>query len=195
MKELKEFLNSLQPGSLNDDQIFKLQSLLVKYWSHFKGADKSKMSDYKLARGIEDAKWNPPMLIFTIERHGGMMLGSSRAELQEWTVNIEDETAITDEFRKKYRQMYSRQPSLKVEPIAEDLLQRIINNIVDDRIQRYDDGRVEICIGKIAELKEGSAVNQTLVQRRKRFRLKMDELMLNNGWEKIRERLYRPVFR
>ncbi len=191
MNELKDFLNSLKPGLLNRNQISKLQTLLQRYWHQFKGSDETKMAGYKLLRGIEDVEWDPPKLFFTIERHGITMLGSSRAYLQMWTLNIEDET-VTANTLDTYRQIYSRQSPLKVGLIAEDLYQKITNNIVDDRIKRYGDGRIEIRIGNINELKEGSAVKQTLMQRRKRFRLKMDELLLNSGWEKIRENLYRP---
>jgi hypothetical protein len=191
MNELKDFLNSLKPGLLNRNQISKLQTLLQRYWHQFKGSDETKMVGYKLLRGIEDVEWDPPKLFFTIERHGITMLGSSRADLQMWTLNIEDET-VTANTLDTYRQIYSRQSPLKVGLIAEDLYQKITNNIVDDRIKRYSDGRIEIRIGNINELKEGSAVKQTLMQRRKRFRLKMDELLLNSGWEKIRENLYRP---
>ena len=191
MNELKDFLNSWKPGLLNRNQISKLQTLLQRYWHQFKGSDETKMAGYKLLRGIEDVEWDPPKLFFTIERHGITMLGSSRADLQMWTLNIEDET-VTANTLDTYRQIYSRQSPLKVGLIAEDLYQKITNNIVDDRIKRYGDGRIEIRIGNINELKEGSAVKQTLMQRRKRFRFKMDELLLNSGWEKIRENLYRP---
>jgi hypothetical protein len=37
----------------------------------------------------EDVAWTPPFLTFTLERHGGTVNGSSRAELHHWEVNIE----------------------------------------------------------------------------------------------------------
>jgi hypothetical protein len=41
----------------------------------------------------EELSWNPPILSFTIERHGATARGSSRAELHEWTVNLHEGTA------------------------------------------------------------------------------------------------------
>jgi hypothetical protein len=37
---------------------------------------------------MEDLEWNPPMLSFIIERHGAMVLGSTRAENQRWEIDM-----------------------------------------------------------------------------------------------------------
>jgi hypothetical protein len=44
---------------------------------------------HKLLNRMEKPIWNPPILTFRIERHGAAALGSSRAEVQEWTVDLE----------------------------------------------------------------------------------------------------------
>jgi hypothetical protein len=60
------------------------------------------MAGYKLSR-MKDATWNPPILEFTIERHGGTALGSTRASLQRWEINMDCErrvaSRITDTVR------------------------------------------------------------------------------------------------
>jgi len=192
MKELIDYLNSLPEGPLNSLQVFHLTPLLAEYWTRFKGSEDTKMADYKLSRGIENVVWNPPILKFTIERHGGTVLGSSRAQLHEWILNIEEETAITDDTTKRYRQIKPKQLPLNVKIIAEDVLNKIMNKIIDERIKWYNDGKVRIQIGKIKELADGSAVPQTLISRRKRFRLIMDEELIKEGWLKIGVNLYQP---
>ena len=44
--------------------------------------------------GPEDLACNPPNLCFSIDRHGGTVMGSKRAERQTWTLNLETLTAM-----------------------------------------------------------------------------------------------------
>jgi hypothetical protein len=57
-----------------------------------RGADETAMEGWKVSRA-EELSWNPPILSFTIERHGATARGSSRAELHEWTVTLHEGTA------------------------------------------------------------------------------------------------------
>jgi hypothetical protein len=42
-------------------------------------------------------EWNDPILAFTLEQHGGTVLGSSRADLERWIVNLNDGTAHVEQ--------------------------------------------------------------------------------------------------
>jgi len=46
------------------------------------------MTADKLLGRMEEVLWSPPDLTFSIERHGAAALGSSRAELQEWMIDV-----------------------------------------------------------------------------------------------------------
>jgi hypothetical protein len=52
------------------------------------------MTPNKIER-IEEATWEDPIFTFVIERHGRTVHGSSRAELQRWTVDLDAGTATT----------------------------------------------------------------------------------------------------
>jgi hypothetical protein len=41
---------------------------------------------------MEDVAWQPPKLSFAVERHGGMVMGSTRADVQHWEVDLEKRT-------------------------------------------------------------------------------------------------------
>ena len=58
----------------------------------------------------------PPKLCFSIERHGGTVMGSKRAERQTWMLNLQTLTAIPNETG--YRQLQPNAPRLNVTPIA-----------------------------------------------------------------------------
>ena len=54
------------------------------------------MAGHKLIGRMENVEWHPPILTFLIERHGGTVLGSARAELQRWTVDLDRRTATCE---------------------------------------------------------------------------------------------------
>src|SRR3990172_4427109 len=83
---LRAFLTSLPPGRVREETLDKLEHLLVDSWDELDGSHLEGMRAYKLVGRMEEVEWRPPTLSFTIERHGGVMYGSSRAELQEWYV-------------------------------------------------------------------------------------------------------------
>ncbi len=85
MNALIEFLTNLAPGPISDTS--GLQKVLANYWESIEGSNAGGMRAYKLSGRIEKPKWVPPLLTFEIERHGGTVQGSSRAELQRWTIN------------------------------------------------------------------------------------------------------------
>jgi hypothetical protein len=65
--------------------------LLAGCWHEFVGAESQRMHAGKLGR-MEDVRWEPPVLSFRIERHGAMGVGSTRAELQNWRVDLDRKT-------------------------------------------------------------------------------------------------------
>jgi hypothetical protein len=62
--------------------------LLAGCWETLKGGSDTNMRAEKLWR-IEEPSWVPPILEFSIERHGQTVNGSSRATVYRWSVNLE----------------------------------------------------------------------------------------------------------
>ncbi|MBA3584634.1 MAG: hypothetical protein H0W36_08945 [Gemmatimonadetes bacterium] len=119
---------------MNDDAVRELRSLLdasgvgdeklVEYlrraWPLLTGGDQGSMKPYKLDNRIEAPSWQPPILRFTIERHGGTALGSSRADLEEWCVDLDTRTA--EPSRGRYRQLRPMRQRLDLKPRVQEIL-------------------------------------------------------------------------
>jgi hypothetical protein len=172
---LQKHLATVPPGPITDTG--DLTRLLAVAWNEFAG-DHGGMEGHKLLGRMEDVVWNPPLLIFTIERHGGTVMGSTWASLQEWTVDMDKGTVACVEAR--YRQIRPNRPRQDVASIAEEIVAQIVHRQQDHRLKWYADGRVLVLVGKV--LPEGSAVKQTLAARRKRFRAAMKERLVGHGW-------------
>jgi hypothetical protein len=190
MKELEDYLISLPQGVIQDQDIKNIEKYLEKVWEQLEDSNATQMCGFKLRRGIENVKWNPPILSFIIERHGGTVMGSSRAERQSWSIDIIQKKAYSGTVG--YRQIYKRQPNLNVELLVKEVFKLINEGTKDDRLKWNKDGSVRILIGKINELSKSSAVKQTMLGRRKRFMTSMDELMNSIGWVKLKSNIYAP---
>lgn len=187
MQQLLEYLRSIPTGKIASAG--ELASLLAACWGEFDGADAEGMEPYKLLGRMEDIAWDPPHLSFTIERHGGTVKGSTRAELQHWNIDVETRSATCGTGG--HRQLQPMQPKLNVKPIAEEIVGLILKRQQDSRLKWNADGSVRIVIGNV--LPAGSAVQQTLAGRRKRFRVEVERLLMNYGWHKVRTNVYAPA--
>src|SRR5262245_10155191 len=186
MKQLLAYLGSIQAGSIAVTA--RLETLLAACWEEFAGSRAEGMTGDKLYDRMENVHWEPPILTFVIERHGGTVHGSSRAEIQGWTLNVDTRTASS--YNAGHRQVQPMEARLDIRPLAEEVVQLVIGHQEDERLRWNTDGSVRIQIGKI--LPTGSAVKQTLNGRRRRFRQRVDELLSNAGWQKVRPNVYAP---
>ncbi len=177
MNQLRKYLKRIPEGEITDTA--ELEELLTECWDEFAG-DHGGMKPQKLLGRMEDVLWKPPILGFVIERHGGMVMGSSRAELQHWTVDIEHKTATMSV--KGYRQQGPRQSAVDVKPIANKLTELIIKGQHDERLQWSTDGKVRILSGKI--FPADSAPKKTLEGRRKRLTKTLQERLAPHGWRR-----------
>jgi hypothetical protein len=175
MDELKGYLKKLEPGPV--EQTTQLERLLANVWEDL-GGDVAAMTGHKLIGRIEHAQWKPPKLSFTIERHGGTVQGSSRAELQHWAVDLDQKTATCE--RTGHRQLSPMARRLDVEPIADKIADKIVNGELDDRLRWLPDGRVRVQMGTICP--KGSGFKQTIEGRRRRLRENLIERLKPNGW-------------
>jgi hypothetical protein len=178
-KLLRQFLTNLSSGQVPQEIQPELIQRLEDCWDMFNGSDQEGMGVYKIQR-MEDPWWDPPILSFTIERHGATMLGSSRAEIQEWTMDVDHRVA---EYRSAgYRQLYQRRAPLDVKPIAEEIAQLIIKGKQDERLQWSGNDRLRISTDIILEAT--LIPKQTLQARRKHLLKALEESLSPYGWER-----------
>ena len=133
---------------------------------------------------LEEPTWNPPCLSFVIERHGQTVMGSSRATVYKWQVDLQSLTAKVIE--QKRRQLYPMAKRLDVKSIAEELVKAIVDGIPDERLKVKGDGNVQLVMGKIIR----ATNQQTTTGRRRRLRGQLDTLLKPHGWQALRPNVY-----
>lgn len=170
---LRRFLDDAGPGPVED--LSGLVDHLQAAWVHLNDLDAS-MTAGKLVR-IEDPEWSPPQLTFIVERHGGSQFGSTRATLQEWTVDLDAVTVSVDERR--YRQLRPQAPRLDVRPIADEIARIIVDGSDDDRLEWSPDRRkVHVLVNAVIP----ATVRETTTARRRRLRTALDARLEAAGW-------------
>src|SRR5690349_9347743 len=89
VSRLRTTLATVPPGEVHENRREEVLNEVSKCWPMLYGEPlAAKMNESKVCRG-ESLKWHPPTLSFIIERHGAAALGSKRAELQLWTIDVE----------------------------------------------------------------------------------------------------------
>jgi len=186
MNELLRYLEARKPGPISDTET--LEDLLSACWAEFEGWNQGGMMPYKLHGRMENVSWDPPRLCFDIERHGATALGSTTAELQPWAVDVQRKTASVGLSGK--RLVKARQTAFHAAPVAEEIVEKISVRRDDERVKWREDGSVQVMSGKI--LPEGSAVKQTLQNRRKRLAQEIEKRLEELGWRKLRTNVFAP---
>ena len=181
---LKARLFTLAPGEVAESG--SIAGLLSGCWHEFAGANSHRMHAGKLGR-IETVRWDPPVLSFRIERHGSIGLGSTRAELQNWRVDLDRKTAQCS-LSRSYRQALPRADVVKIEPIAQELAESIALGHSDPRLKWQGDGTVRVLMAKV--LPYDSGYMQTVTGRRRRLRGALGTLLAENGWQEVRRDVY-----
>jgi hypothetical protein len=167
---LEDALAGLPEGPLEPPHDAVVRSALELNWDDLDGSEEEGTTMGKIHRA-EDLRWSPPYLTFSLERHGATVKGSTRAELHHWTVDVEAETArITNRTR---RQLYRQSKPLKVEPIAQQVADRIRSGEIHETLRWTDPDTVSININIVIP----ETTRQTTTSRRKRFYEALDELL------------------
>ena len=185
MEALQELLAALPPGPIPED--IKLDKALAAGWDGFRGSDDGGMKDDKLLGRMENVQWQSPILNFTIERHGGTVNGSTRAELQHWELNLDNQTASI--VKEGHRQLQTMAPRVSVKAIAEEIASLILSGSDDERILRLDDGSVKVRVSKV--FAEGSGFKRTVEGRRKRLVECVRDQLVERGWIAVAGNVFR----
>jgi hypothetical protein len=189
MEKLSEYLATLSPGEISDmDKVERVELLLAEAWGQVEGPSGGGMTAHKIHKRLESIGWDPPLLSFTIERHGATMLGSSRANLQDWVVDVDEGTSS---YTTRRRQLYKMSPPLKTKPLAEQIGRIIAKRQKSKKLKWSDDKTiVRVIIGKIIP---DDTARQTVAGRRKRFRRDLTEFLQEYGWQEVRPNKYRFI--
>ena len=175
--ELNRHCAALPPGPIADVPI--LERLLAAAWNALTGSEGG-MEGYKLLDRMEAVVWNPPLLSFVVERHGGTVQGSTRAELQHWHVDVERKTALLGKIG--WRQLRPPAKRFPMKEFVAEVIEAIRNEQGDDRLQRIGPRKIKL---KTCEIfPKGSAYRMTLEARRKAFRSLVASVLIDEGWER-----------
>lgn len=122
---LKDFLmNAQAPGSDLDRE--QIEFLLAQAWPSLRGSRAGGMQPHKIRGRTEALCWNPSQLTFEIERHGGTVNGSTRAEMQQWCVDVSAHTAEIVSTRR--RQLLAMASRVNVKQPAAIIAEAILKN-------------------------------------------------------------------
>jgi hypothetical protein len=189
IQELSTLLRSTPVGRVPAETRVLVLKMLGACWTEFAGSTESKMAYWKAVReeGADDLVWDPPILSFTVERHGAMVLGSSRAEKQEWRFDLEHKTA--QHCTAGFRQMRPSAPRLNVKPVAARVCEAVRqgpnanSDLVSQGIIVWKGDHVLVRHGEL--IPNNGYHQMTISGRRKRFRTELKSLMAALGWELV----------
>ena len=160
--------------------------MLAKCWEEFNGGSEEGMQGQKLTGRMEAVSWISPLLKFVIERHGGTVLGSTRAGLHHWEVNLDCMTAII--IKKSHRQLKPMADRVDVKPIAKKLAVELLAHKECDYFKWMSDNKVQVVFTKI--FGSDSGYEQTVIGRRKRCRTELEKQLQDYGWKHTRTNVF-----
>jgi hypothetical protein len=171
----QEFMRGVPPGEVRDPH--ELAERLAACWDGLSGGAEESMGGGKLIGRMEDVTWAPPILSFSIERHGGTVLGSTRAEVHRWSVNVDQATAALGTVRR--RQVYKMSRPVAVLPIAQEIAELILGGQDDPRLKWTEDRqRVRVYLSRALP---PSRYKQTAQGRTRTLRRDLKELLKDTG--------------
>lgn len=177
-QQIRQLLLNLGPGHISD--VVQLQHLLAEVWSSLSGASDGGMKGDKLLDRAESMSWDPPYITFSIERHGSVVNGSTRAEIQDWCVDLDKWTA--EIISTRCRQLLPASRPMPVNTPAEEIAHAILNKQEHGSLKWYGDGRVRVLIATIIP---DDGYKQTVSGRRRRFRKALEILIEADGWKAV----------
>lgn len=177
--ELRAYLESCGSGAVPRRDVLHL---LMEAWPHLGAEQEQSTWGSKLGR-VENLVWAPPVLSFDLERHGATVLGSTRAEVHSWEVNVADGSAAIVSVRR--RQVKKQAARLDVGALVEEIEVAIDRGEDDERLSWSGDV-VKVNIGRVIP----ATNKQTTEGRRRRFRTAFDDRVTERGWTKVGQWTY-----
>jgi len=176
LMKLKGYLAETGMASVPD--VASVERLLAECWDSFGGSNEAGMEGSKLLGRMEDVRWQTPILSFIIERHGGTVCGSTRAELHHWEVDLDKTSARI--VRVGHRQLVPMAPRLSIRALADEIAEAVLGGLPNQHVQRQNDGDIRVLLSKI--FPAGSGFQRTVTTRRKRLIQYVGRKLGEQGW-------------
>ncbi|OGP93618.1 MAG: hypothetical protein A2157_03795 [Deltaproteobacteria bacterium RBG_16_47_11] len=186
LEELEKILHGLERGTVPIELKGTILELLESGWNELEGSDYEAMEPWKVKRA-EDLRWISPELFFLLERHGATVMGSTRAEMQVWIVNLEKRRAAVEQG--VYRQLYPKDKAWHAKSVAEEITNIILSGSPDPRIQRTKSGRIKLIS---SEIFPSSVYRQTQQDRIRRFYRELMRILESYGYKRVHGNLLIP---
>jgi hypothetical protein len=177
--ELRRVLEYMPAGPVTERRI---EPLLARAWDALAGSSDQAMTGAKLLGRAEDMAWAPPELTFRIERHGGTVNGSTRAEVHTWIINVDQARADCVSTR-GIRQLRPRAAVLQVGPLVEEMVSAVAQHQGHPALTWVTDSRVRVNARRLPGLDSG--FKRTLAGRRKRFVDALSARLAALGWSQV----------
>lgn len=177
IKAFSERLQSLESGPI-DNMSAEITSLLATAWDSFAGNNETKMAARKIHRA-EKLCWYPSILSFEIERHGGTVMGSTRAEIQRWEVNLKTLEISCETV--SHRQIEPMDRRLDTKRLAAEVAALIVSNSEHVLLKWLGTDKVRVNISEVIP----QTYVRTTTSRRKRFRKQLTAELEKQGWEPV----------
>jgi hypothetical protein len=179
--ELVRFLNGLSDGALDGEVASRLSKLLARSWESFDGSSESSMAAHKIGGRAHGFKWKSPILTFEIDRHGRTVSGSTRADRQEWTIDLEKRTARPRKIG--YSQLTRRASAFKAEPVVHlfvDVIYRRLATPPGWNLTWISDDEVRVVVRSL--LPDPYGFQRTIEGQAKRLRQGLINAMAAKSW-------------
>jgi len=178
VNELFNLLHDHTSGPLDLDSKFgeTVLSGLVAVWPSLDGSNAQSTTPEKLGR-LERLTWETPLLKFRLERHGGTVMGSSRAAIHSWDVDLRTGTAYI--MTTTHIQKEPRSKVLDVNHLAQKITSTILDGAKHPALIWGD---TDLVVTIKLEVLIPQTAKQTTVARRKRFRDAIVPMMTKSGW-------------
>src|SRR5688500_9385030 len=117
---LRSSLADVPPGKLSDERTAVVRPMMADVWDGLSGAGDAAMAGHKITAidqhtGEPRARnwlWEPPVLSFSIVRHGAFMLRSKRGERHRWRVDLD--TGLASYFTEGYEKLVPNAPRVNL---------------------------------------------------------------------------------
>lgn len=181
--ELHDRLALLPPGMVDEGDAGDVLGHLASVWRMLQGSGATAMTAEKITwERVEKLHWRAPVLSFEIERHGGTVNGSKRAELYAWEVDTE--SMIASHTRIGSRPLRPNAPAFDAEAAADEVVRLVAAGpgVSDPRLSWKTSTRVKINVSVVIP---SEIPAQTTEGRRRRFRAKLEPRMTKAGWKRV----------
>jgi hypothetical protein len=182
LRPLLSILARLKPGKLADEDVAAVLPKLTDVWDRIPGAIDARMAGRKLtANRAKSWAWEPPVLSFSIVRHGGTVRGSKRGERQRWSVDVEEVCTVwrPDGFEQITPNAPKADFKRAVQAIADAASAGCDGKMLDGITWRGPD---EFAVN-MAKFLPPADSKQTRAGRTRNLRRKLKPVLAGAGWE------------